>query len=68
MVALGTIYSNFENMLQTTEQEKLLGSYKIKIIEFPVGDKIYKYPAPMDYFQIVLQWAYLYKKNNLEIL
>jgi len=67
MVALGMIYSNFENMLQTTDQKKLLGSYEIKTIEFPVGDKTYKYPAPMNYFQIVLQWAYLHDKHNIEI-
>jgi hypothetical protein len=55
-------------MLQTTGQEKLLGSYEIKFIEFPVGDKTYKYPAPMNYVQIILQWAYLYDKNNIELI
>ena len=53
-------------MLQTTGQENLLGSYKITMIEFPVGDKTYKYPAPMDYFQMVLQWAYLHDKHNIK--
>lgn len=55
-------------MIETMNENNLLGVYEIKFIEFPVGDKIYKYPAPMNYFQIILQWAYLHDKDNIEIL
>ena len=54
-------------MLETTDKNNLLGLHQIKFIEFPVGDKTYKYPAPMNYVQIILQWAYLYDLNNIEI-
>lgn len=55
-------------MIETMNENNLLGVHEIKFIEFPVGDKIYKYAAPMNYVQIILQWAYLYDKNNIEIV
>jgi hypothetical protein len=42
-------------------------SVYLTTIEFPVGDKTYKYPAPMNYVQIILQWGYLHDKHNIEI-
>ena len=48
-------------MLQTTNQEKLLGVYEIKTITFVINNKEYKgFDANMSLLERTLTWSYLY--------